>query len=380
MKTMKVVFISNYFNHHQKFLSCALACRCDYTFVSTAEITSERLSLGWGEETEPEYVLHYNKDRDKAQKALYEADVIIAGSAPEKLVQKCINRTQLVFRYSERPLKNGPEPLKYLPRLVKWHLHNPVGKRVYMLCASAYTAPDYAKFGLFKGKCFKWGYFPEVKEYDSIEKLIEGKKKASILWAGRFLDWKHPDDAVRIASRLKADGYDFEMNIIGTGEMNDALSDMIINEGLEGRVHILGAMKPEEVRRYMEQSQIYLFTSDRKEGWGAVLNESMNSGCAVVACKAIGSAPYLVEDGENGLLYPSGDVDGLYNKVKFLLDNPDEAKRIGKNAYETVSKTWNAEVAAERFIVLAESILSGRKPLDLYECGPCSLDNEVGED
>ena len=44
---------------------------------------------------------------------------------------------------------------------------------------------------------------------------------------------------------------------------------------------------------YMESSHIFLlFTSDRNEG--AALNESMNSGCAVVASDAIGSVPYLM--------------------------------------------------------------------------------------
>lgn len=51
-------------------------------------------------------------------------------------------------------------------------------------------------------------------------------------------------------------------------------------------------MKASEVRSYMEKADIYLFTSDFNEGWGAVLNESMNSGCAVVASHAIGSVPF----------------------------------------------------------------------------------------
>ena len=44
----------------------------------------------------------------------------------------------------------------------------------------------------------------------------------------------------------------------------------------------------------MEESEIYLVTSDRKEGWGAVVNEAMNSGCAVVADHMIGAAPWMI--------------------------------------------------------------------------------------
>ncbi|MBQ8623886.1 MAG: glycosyltransferase [Oscillospiraceae bacterium] len=369
---MNIVFISNYFNHHQKPLSDELSKQSNYMFVTTSQISEERLKFGWKIETEPEYVCHYDSDAQRAETAIADADVIIAGSAPEKLVQKCIKSNKLVFRYSERPLKKGLQPLKYLPRLVKWHLRNPLGKKVYMLCASAYTAPDYAKFGLFKGKTFKWGYFPEVKRYDSIEAVIDGKNKASILWAGRFLDWKHPDDALRVASVLKKQGYCFKMNIIGTGEMLDDVQKMISDEKLSDCVNLLGAMKPEEVRWYMEKSQIYLFTSDRNEGWGAVLNESMNSGCAVVACGDIGAVPYLIDDGENGLIYNFGDTDELCNKVKFLLDNPDIAKKLGENAYNTITEVWNAEAAAKRFLTLAQNILLGNKLGDLFKEGPCS--------
>ncbi len=53
---------------------------------------------------------------------------------------------------------------------------------------------------------------------------------------------------------------------------------------------MLGAMSPDKVRAYMERADVFLFTSDFNEGWGAVLNESMNSGCAVVASHAMVSA------------------------------------------------------------------------------------------
>ena len=85
-------------------------------------------------------------------------------------------------------------------------------------------------------------------------------------------------------------------------------------------------MKPEQVREYMEKSEIHIFTSDRNEGWGAVLNESMNSACVPVANKAIGSVPYLINDGNNGFMYK--DENELYEKVKYLLNNDKDRKAM----------------------------------------------------
>ena len=116
---------------------------------------------------------------------------------------------------------------------------------------------------------------------------------------------------------------------------------------------------------------IFLFTSDRNEGWGAVLNEAMNSGCAVVASHAIGSVPFLIDNGKNGLIYRSGEIQDLYEKVKYLIENWNKAEEIGKNAYGTLVGLWNAEIAAERFKRLVQEIKAGNTT-DLFEDGPCS--------
>ena len=371
---MKIVFISNYFTHHQKPLSDALAERCDYTFVSTTEMTAERKNMGWGAEADPAYVRSYLKEPEAVSKVIEQADVVIAGNAPAKLIQSCQRRNQPVLRYSERPLKKGLEPLKFLPRFFKWHCQNPPWRKVYMLCASAFTAGDYAKFGLFRGKSFRWGYFPQVKHYEDVSALMAGKEKNTILWAGRFLEWKHPDDAIRVAERLKSEGMNFRLNLIGSGPMEDTMGRMIREEGLQDCVRLLGTMRPEEVRSHMERAGIFLMTSDRREGWGAVVNEAMNSGCGVVVSDAIGSAGYLIRDGENGCVYRSGNVDALYEKVKMLLDDPEKTRGMGLEAYRTITELWNGEVAAQRVITLAQKILDGEKNLNLFPDGPGSPD------
>jgi glycosyltransferase involved in cell wall biosynthesis len=242
-----------------------------------------------------------------------------------------------------------------------------------MLCASAYTAKDYASFGLFKGKTYKWGYFPECKNYDAIEGLLKKKNFQEILWCGRFLDWKHPDDVLTVAKRLKEENIRFHINMIGTGEMGDTLNQMVLDNDLTDFVLFLGSMPPEQVREHMERAGIYLCTSDRKEGWGAVLNEAMNGGCAVVASTEAGSTPYMIRHGENGMAYSSCRVDELYKHVKHLLQHPEEQRQLGKAAYETIVTLWNADIAAERLYALCEKMLEGEKHPNLYADGPCSI-------
>lgn len=374
---MKIVFASNYYNHHQSPFSEAMYSLIGdgYAFIETMPIEQERLNMGWGESEYPPFVMRsYISDAayKDCVRVINEADVVITGSAPEAMVKDRVKAGKIVFRYSERPLKTKVGLIRYGKMLIRLHQYNPPFSKTYMLCASAYTASDFRKFGLFRRQCYKWGYFPIAKHYDDINDLISNKKKDSILWTGRFLDWKHPEATIEIADRLKRDGYYFEMQIIGTGKMENTLKKLIQDKNLSDCVKMLGSMKPDQVRSYMEQSEIFLFTSDRYEGWGVVLNESMNSGCAVVASHEIGSVPFLLKNGGNGLIYRDGDIDDLLQKTKWLIDHPNERRNISQNAYETITNKWNAKNAAERLINMSEHIVKGEPIRNLYQSGICS--------
>ncbi len=123
----------------------------------------------------------------------------------------------------------------------------------------------------------------------------------------------------------------------------------------------------------MEKASIFLFTSDRCEGWGAVANESMNSGCVIVAADKIGSVPYLVKDGQNGIVFRDRNIADLTEKVSALLDDPARVARLGRNAYETVSGVWSAETAAKRFVELSERLRVSEGSVSLWDDGPGSI-------
>lgn len=380
---MKIVFLSNYYNHHQAPLCEALSAQAGVTFrfVACGEMTEERRKM-WGEwRCLPDFVLvpKTQADWDAVSQDILDADAVIVGSAPQALLRERLKAGKLIFRYQERPLKNGIEPLKFLPRMLKWYKWNPPSKPVYLLCASGFAAGDYAKFGLFRGRCYQWGYFPETRFYD-IRALLAQKEAGSIFWAGRFLDWKHPDDALRVAARLRDDGYNFTLRIAGAGVLEPQLRAMVSELHLDGCVQLLGSLRPDQVRCEMERSRIFLLTSDRREGWGAVLNEAMNSGCAVVASDAVGATPFLVKDGVNGSVYHSGDTQELYEKVRRLLDDTAAQECFGKNAYETITDTWNAQVAAGRLCELIRVILAGDPSPKFYLEGPCSCARRTEND
>lgn len=383
---MKIAFFSNFLNHHQ-LPFCLAMCKLtngNFTFVATERIPEERLDMGYADMNGayPFVLRTYDSPEEerKAEQLALDSDVIITGAAPEKFTVMRIKENKLTFRYSERVYKKGLwralSPKGYVVTRKKHTQYR--NAPLYMLCASAYTAMDFAIQGAYIDKTYKWGYFPEVKRYD-VANLMSRKlsvasglkhPKVSILWAGRLIGLKHPDVSIRLAESLKRQGYAFKLSIIGNGHMEQKLHMMISERGLDDCVEMLGAMPPEKVRNHMEEADIFLFTSDFHEGWGAVLNESMNSGCAVVASHAIGSVPFLIKDGVNGVVYKNGSQRDLNRAVMELLDNPEKRKRIGQEAYRTMADKWNGENIAERFIELSKALKEGRDTP--YPDGPCS--------
>ena len=185
------------------------------------------------------------------------------------------------------------------------------------------------------------------------------------------MDCKHPEDAIALASYLKQKGIEFEVVLIGGGELEPRVRELILSEGLEDTIIMPGFLKPEEVREEMDKADIFLFTSDYGEGWGAVLNEAMNSGLVAVANVAAGGPPFLIDHGVNGFLYKNKDMDSFFSYVQYLIENPGIREQMGRAAYETIAGQWNAGNAAQVLLKLCNRLL-GDESVVFPETGPGS--------
>ncbi len=381
---MKVVFVSNYINHHQIPVSEELLRLCEseqgeYTFIQTQPMEEERVKMGWGETLSvPGFVKNFWEEEEKCAALIMDADVVIFGGVDEEsYIQDRLQSGKPVWRYSERIYKTG-----------RWKFITPRGlrkkymdhtryrnKRVYMLCSGAYVAGDFNMVLAYPKKKYKYGYFPRFREMD-LNKLWEKKRqnseKVRILWAARMIDWKHPETALYLARDLKKAGYQFTLTMLGDGEKMPYVKQLIQEYDIGDCVELKGFCNPEETREYMEKSHIYLATSDRQEGWGAVINESMNSAMAVVANKAMGAAKTMMEDGKNGVLYKGSCPKDLWKRVAPLMEEKNRTA-MGSAAYETVASLWNHKVAAQRLYECMKEEWLGKK-IPTYDMGPLSPD------
>lgn len=372
---MKVTFISNYINHHQIPLANELYAYLgnEYHFIQTEPMEEDRVQMGWGAEVQSiPYLLYFYEQPEKCRQLVLESDVVVFGGVEdESYIKPRLEKGLFTIRCSERIYKTG-----------QWKMISPRGlikkyqdhiryrkKEVYLLCAGAYVADDFRLIGAYPGKMMKWGYFVEKYNYDLQELFADkdAKEETLILWVGRMIDLKHPEFAVYMAEDLKKKEKKFKLRFIGDGEKKEEIINLTKNLGLEDVIEFVGFMTPKEVRKQMEKADILLMTSNRIEGWGAVVNEAMNAGCVVVASHIIGSAPYLIKHGVNGLVFKAGKPASLTKEVMKIIDNKCYRKEMGTAAYETIDNLWNPQTAARRFIEFCNT-----REVDRYKEGPCS--------
>lgn len=375
---MTIAYISNFLNHHQMPVAEKLyeLTEGHYRFIEQTPMPESFRKNGYPTYDDAPFLIQAwrtKEDTSAAKRLILDADAVLFGNLEDySIIRRRLRNNKLTFECGERWFKRGWINI-FSPRLIKSQLYYHLffrNKPLYRLNASAYAANDMACLRSFKDKMFKWGYFTQAHSIDRSYIDSHNNSKIRILWVARFLDWKHPETPIEMAEALQNKGYDFEINMYGSGPEYDKTSSMINNFGLSENVKLCGIKPNDEILREMRMHDIFLFTSDRHEGWGAVLNEAMSSGCAVVASNEIGSVPFLIKDGFNGLIYKSEDIEDLTDKIERLISNRGLCYDLGINAMHTMQHIWSPSNAALSLLKLIDGINNGTP--NIIPNGPCS--------
>ena len=387
---MKLVIYSVVLNQHQAPVADELWQLTGHSFVFVELIRFGDMKGGTADYSQRPYLLRAWESREAGERAMQLARTaqccIFSTVESLPFERERMKLGLLSLEMGERWLKQGWKNLAS-PRLLKWLFAYRLGgwnhKPLYKLCMSAFAANDHHCLGTFRDKTYKWGYFTSVEAAD-VEAApdVSTSNITPLMWCSRYLTWKHPELPILMAHTLKMRGYHFVLDMFGSGEYEEQAKQLAGNLGVEDVVKFRGTMPNEQLMREMKEHDIFLFTSDRNEGWGAVANESMANGCILVASDAIGSVPYLVKDGVNGLMFKSAStktsfgnpdqkaLDDLTEKVAWLLDNKEKMKEMQRAAFLTMYNTWSPKRAAQNLLQLIDDLQNGRGT-SIKE-GPCS--------
>ena len=163
------------------------------------------------------------------------------------------------------------------------------------------------------------------------------KRNNEIAVVGRFdIHQKRQDLAVE-AFKIVADAVpDVKIAFYGAGKEQEIIKKQVADLGLEDRVVFKGLVK--DVPNAIKDSRLFLMTSDF-EGMPNALIEAMACGlpCVSTDCSP-GGASELIQSGENGIVVPCGDAKAIASAIVRLLNNKEEAEKMGAQAQKIVEK------------------------------------------
>ena len=193
-------------------------------------------------------------------------------------------------------------------------------------------------------------YIPNVIE-DIPEKSSSLNNKR-LISVGRLSPEKGFMDLLKMYDILHKDYPEWKLDIIGDGVEYEKLSLFIKEHKLEKFVTLHGFRDKEYIDKMLHNSSIYLLTSFT-ESFGIVLIEAMSHGVPCIAFNSAEGARELIQSGKNGYLIKNRNYSAFLKKVKDLINNKEERKRVGKVSREGVKK-YTCEVVSEQWFDLIE--------------------------
>lgn len=168
---------------------------------------------------------------------------------------------------------------------------------------------------------------------------LEHHRSKRILYVGQLARFKAPRIlAAAVTQVLSKCGEATFTWVCGVQHHQDARS--LFPTRIQQRITLLDWMPQTQLISQFDAHGIFLFPSFC-EGFGKAPLEAMSRGLCVVASDTGGMHDYIQND-RNGRLVPVGDVDALANCVGELLNNPEQAVRLGVAARRTAeTHTWD---------------------------------------
>jgi glycosyltransferase involved in cell wall biosynthesis len=166
-----------------------------------------------------------------------------------------------------------------------------------------------------------------------------------VLFAGKFEPKKRPRDLIAAFKRAKLDHTTLLM--VGNGE-----EEAVLREEASGNPAIVFARFQNQTlmpRTYAAGDVFVLPSFGRDETWGLAVNEAMCLARTVVVSTHVGCAQDLVHHGENGLVFPAGDVVALAETLREALSDTARLKRWGARGREIV-KEYDYERATKGLV------------------------------
>jgi colanic acid/amylovoran biosynthesis glycosyltransferase len=177
-----------------------------------------------------------------------------------------------------------------------------------------------------------------------------------ILCVGRLAPVKGHDLLLAALRRLRLEGRNIRLHLVGDGPERARLEALAVTYGLEASVHFAGSINRDGIRRVYEQADVFALSS-LTEGVPVVLMEALAMELPCVA-PALAGIPELIRDGREGLLFRPGDEQALAQALARLDDDAALRTTLGQAGRARVLATHDLEDTAREIATVFRSRLA----------------------
>jgi glycosyltransferase involved in cell wall biosynthesis len=176
----------------------------------------------------------------------------------------------------------------------------------------------------------------------TIRKRHQCESTLIIGFAGWFVPWHRLDLLFRAFAPLARVEAALRLMIVGDGPLRGDLEAQAISLGVRDRVIFTGPVPHEAMPGYLAAMDVCVIPHSNAYRSPIKLFEYMAQGRPVVAPRAE-PIELILRHGENGMLFPSEDEEGLRGQLAALIRDPDLRRRLGSRARLEVGEkyTWN---------------------------------------
>jgi glycosyltransferase involved in cell wall biosynthesis len=234
------------------------------------------------------------------------------------------------------------------------YIHKWLG--TYRKCVDCFLAPSQFVRDKFVEHGWDPAQFEVLPHFQATKPLTErSPHNAPLLYFGRLSAEKGVADLLHAMERLP----DLRLVIAGDGPERGPLQQLTASLGLQN-VEFAGHLREAELDRAISNSRFTVLPSHAYETLGKTILESHARARTVVATD-LGSRRELVQPGQTGLLYRTGDVEQLTSAIRFLSSQPELAERMGQAGQEQVCRRYTPEGHYDALVSLYERLVNQRK-------------------
>lgn len=181
-----------------------------------------------------------------------------------------------------------------------------------------------------------------------------------ILSVNRFIERKNLTALIdAFADSVRATKHDWELVLLGGGELEQPLRDHASASGLAERIHFPGFQSYADVPKWYAYAGVFVHPA-RSEQWGLVVNEAMAAELPIVLSNACGCHPDLIEEGQSGLSFSPQDKSQLAEHLSRLIDAPELRQSMGQRSRQLITERYAPAAFGEGLATAVEAIAAQR--------------------